>query len=89
MFCLLRGPVPIPGHKESVLRFPLNPSELPPKVARHSNEIILQTCFDQAEEGLSAFASGDGNGISGIVEYLSQGRLDGSRSGCGTKAHKH
>ena len=32
----------------SPCRFPLNPSEPPPKVARRSNEIILQTCFGQA-----------------------------------------
>src|SRR3990167_9488755 len=33
---------------KSPCRFPLNPSEPPPKVARRSNEIILQTCFGQA-----------------------------------------
>ena len=32
----------------SPCRFPLNPSEPPPKVARRSYEIILQTCFGQA-----------------------------------------
>jgi len=32
----------------SSCRFPLNPSEPPPKVACRSNEIILQTCFGQA-----------------------------------------
>lgn len=32
----------------SPCRFPLNPSEPPPKVACRSNEIILQTCFGQA-----------------------------------------
>src|SRR3989304_9594593 len=33
---------------KSPCRFPLNPSEPPPKVARRSNEIILRTCFGQA-----------------------------------------
>lgn len=53
-----------------------------------------QVCFQhrinnigKKEEELSAFAYGGGNGISRVVEYLSQGRLDGSKSWCGTKAH--
>lgn len=53
-----------------------------------------QVCFQhrinnirEKEEELSAFTYGGGNGISGVVEELSQGRLDGSMSGYGTKAH--
>jgi hypothetical protein len=41
----------------------------------------------EKEEELSALAYGDGNGISGVVEDISQRRLDGSKYGCGTKAH--
>lgn len=41
----------------------------------------------EKEEELCAFAYGGGNGVSGVVEDISQGRLDGIKYGCETKAH--